>query len=273
MAQSAAPNNPFIKQLVHNGIPPLCHPSTNTLLTNQPPDRQVRDKAVASLRTFLSRATPFTSLDFLKLWKGLFYCMWSCDKPAPQRRLALDLSALVSLLSTPANFIGFMRAFWQTISREYTGIDSLRMDKFLFLIRSYVNAGFAYCSKGKWKDEKTTKEYLELLKEIPLNPRDPKVPNGLKYHVIDIYVDELEKVGDEKAPYEVLMGPLVDLGKTAVLKSVRKKVAEALDDSRVKEWLGIEDEDEEDDEELSEAEAEIDDGEEDEDEEFGGFDD
>jgi ribosomal RNA-processing protein 1 len=59
------------------------------------------------------------------------------------------------------------------------------------------------------------------------------------------------------------------------LKSVRKKVAEALDDSRVKEWLGIEDEDEdeEDDEELSEAEAEIDDGEEDEDEEFGGFDD
>jgi len=54
-----------------------------------------------------------------------------------------------------------------------------------------------------------------------------------------------------------------------VLKSVRKKVDEALDDGRVKEWLGIE----EDDEELSEAEEEVDDEEEDEDEEFGGFDD
>ncbi|CAD0097772.1 unnamed protein product [Aureobasidium mustum] len=245
MAQSAAPNNPFIKQLVHN----------------------VRDKAVASLRTFLSRSTPFSSLDFLKLWKGLFYCMWSCDKPAPQRRLALDLSALVSLLSTRQNFIGFTRAFWQTIAREYPGIDSLRMDKFLFMIRSYVNAGFAYCAKNNWKDVETRKEYLDLLKEIPLNPRDPKVPNGLKYHVIDVYVDELEKVGDDKAPYEELMAPLVELGEKAVLKSVRKKVEEALDDDRAKEWLGIED-----DEELSEAEEELDD-EEDEDEEFGGFDD
>ncbi|KAI4728554.1 hypothetical protein E4T49_03657 [Aureobasidium sp. EXF-10728] len=249
MAQSAAPNNPFIKQLVHN-------------------DRQVRDKAVASLRTFLSRNTPFTSLDFLKLWKGLFYCMWSCDKPAPQRRLALDLSALVSLLSTRANFIGFMRAFWTTIAREYTGIDSLRMDKFLFLIRSYVNAGFSYCAKNNWRDGETRKEYLELLREIPLNPRDPKVPNGLKYHVVDVYVDELEKVGDGEAPYEEVLAPLVELGQKGVLKSVRKKVEEALDDGRVKEWLGIE----EDDEELSEAEEEVGD-EEDEDEEFGGFDD
>ncbi|KAH0287921.1 nucleolar [Aureobasidium namibiae CBS 147.97] len=252
MAQSAAPNNPFIKQLVHN-------------------DRQVRDKAVASLRTFLSRSTPFSQLDFLKLWKGLFYCMWSCDKPAPQRRLALDLSALVSLLSTRTNFIGYMRAFWTTIAREYTGIDSLRMDKFLFLIRSYVNAGFAYCAKSHWKDEVTTKEYLDLLREIPLNPRDAKVPTGLKYHVVDVYVDELEKVGGEKAPYEELMQPLVEFGQKAVLKSVRKKVDEALDDGRVKVWLGIEDED--DDEELSEADEEVDDDEEDEDEEFGGFDD
>ncbi|KAI5250375.1 hypothetical protein E4T47_01348 [Aureobasidium subglaciale] len=252
MAQSAAPNNPFIKQLVHN-------------------DRQVRDKAVASLRTFLSRSTPFTSLDFLKLWKGLFYCMWSCDKPAPQRRLALDLSALVSLLSTPTNFLGFMRAFWQTMAREYTAIDSLRMDKFLFLIRSFVSAGWGWCAKGNWKDAETRKQYGELLKEIPLHPRDPKVPNGLKYHVIDVYVDELEKVGGDNAPYEELMEPLVELGQKGLLKSVRKKVAEALDDSRVKEWLGIEDGEEEDDEELSEVEAEIED--EDEDEEFGGFDD
>jgi len=91
----------------------------------------------------------------------------------------------------------------------------------------------------------------------------------LKYHVVDVYVDELEKVGDEKAPYEEVMQPLVEFGQKAVLKSVRKKVDEALDDGRVKEWLGIE----EDDEELSEAEEEVDDEEEDEDEEFGGFDD
>lgn len=153
------------------------------------------------------------------------------------------------------------------MSREYTAIDSLRMDKFLFLIRSYVNAGFAFCAKRGWGDAQTTGQYLDLLREIPLNPRDPKVSNGLKYHVVDVYVDELEKVGgnDEKTPFEHMLGPLVELGQKGVLKSVRKKVDEALDDARVKKWLGME----VDDEELSEAEDE----EADDDEEFGGFDD
>ncbi|THX04269.1 hypothetical protein D6D17_05728 [Aureobasidium pullulans] len=177
------------------------HPQANTSLLF--PDRQVRDKAVLSLRTFLSRSTPFTHLDFLKLHKALFYTMWSCDKPSPQRRLALDLSALVSLLSTRANFLGFMRAFWETIAREYTAIDSLRMDKFLFLIRSFVNAGFAYVAKDSWKDGKTRKDYLDLIREIPLNPREPKVPNGLKYHVVDVYVDELMVSCRKEVDYHV----------------------------------------------------------------------
>ena len=143
-----------------------------------------------------------------------------------------------------------MRAFWETIAREYTAIDSLRMDKFLFLIRSFTQAGFAYCAKDSWKDGRTRKDYLDLIRE-------------------------LEKVGGEEGtkeaentPWEEMMAPMVELGEKGVLKSVRKKVAEALDDERVKVWLGIED----DDEELSEIEGEEVDDEE-EDEEFGGFDD
>lgn len=200
--------------------------------------------------------------------------MWSCDKPAPQRRLANDLSALVSLLSTPANFLTFTRAFWQTMQREWLNIDSLRMDKFLYLVRAYVNAGFAYLAKNGWKDTETREKYLELLREVPLNPRDPKVPNGLRYHVSDVYVDELEKVGgeDEKTPWEELLAPLIELREKAVLKSVRERVGEALDDDRVRTWLGIEEE-EEDDEELGELEEEEEGDDDDEDDEFGGFDD
>lgn len=33
-----------------------------------------------------------------------------------------------------------------------------------------------------------------LLTKYPLNPHDFKIPNGLKLHVLDIYVDELERV-------------------------------------------------------------------------------
>ena len=38
-------------------------------------DKKTRDKAVDALRKWLSkRREKVTELDFLKLWKGLFYC-------------------------------------------------------------------------------------------------------------------------------------------------------------------------------------------------------
>jgi ribosomal RNA-processing protein 1 len=112
------------------------------------------------------------------------------------------------------------------------------------------------------------REYLDLIRELPLHPRDPKVPGGLRYHVADVWIDELEKVGagDEGAtPFRDLLGPVVELSQKALLKSVRKRVKETLDDDRVRLWLGIERE--KDHDELREVEAG------DEDEEFGGFDD
>ncbi len=37
-------------------------------------DRPSRDKAVASLRTYLSANRRFEEIELLKLWKGLFFC-------------------------------------------------------------------------------------------------------------------------------------------------------------------------------------------------------
>lgn len=38
-------------------------------------DKDIRDQALTSLRTFLSGRSEISDLDLLKLWKGLFYCM------------------------------------------------------------------------------------------------------------------------------------------------------------------------------------------------------
>jgi hypothetical protein len=37
-------------------------------------DKQVRDEALDSLRTYLGAQSEIKDLDLLKLWKGLFYC-------------------------------------------------------------------------------------------------------------------------------------------------------------------------------------------------------
>ncbi|KAK4959690.1 hypothetical protein LTR66_012973 [Elasticomyces elasticus] len=216
-------SNPFIKQLAAN-------------------DRPTRDRAVSSLRAYLRRSGAFTPLELLKLWKGLFYCMWMSDRPRTQQRLALDLAELVDVLARE-NFVGFMRAFWETMGRELAGIDALRMDKFLFLIRRYLFASFRYLARRRWADADLVDEYLDVLASIPLNPRDMKIPNGLRYHVIDIYIDELDKAiseTDAQAPLKELLWPLQALREHTVTKNVRERVKDVLEDEKIEGWKGSE---------------------------------
>lgn len=227
-------------------------------------DRKTRDRALASLRTYLHRAATFTPLEFLKLWKGLFYCMWMQDKPRNQQRLARDLAELVDVLGTKQNVLGFLDGFWKTMGREWGNIDALRMDKYLYLVRCYVNKGFEKVAKGGWEDEELMEGYLKLLEATPFDARDHKIPNGLRYHIIDIYVDELDKVDTERnAPLETLLQPLRKLGKESPTKAVRLRVKEASQDGRLSDWTG-----ENADKESSGDEEQVagsDDG------EFGGF--
>lgn len=84
------------------------------------------------------------------------------------------------------------------------------MDKYLYLIRQVFSTGLKWLAKGKW-DGKKVEEYVGILEEVGLNVKDVKVPNGLRYHVLDIYVDEIEKVaGDkmEEVPLEALLEPV-----------------------------------------------------------------
>lgn len=197
-------------------------------------DRKVRDRALSSLRTYLQRSGAFTALDILKLWKGLFYCLWMQDKPRNQQRLARDLADLVDALNTKENVVGFIEGFWKTMAREWADIDALRMDKYLYLVRCYVGKGFEVCAKKGWDKDKFLDEYLSILAAIPLSVRDSKVPNGLRYHIIDVYVDELEKADAmKKIPLNKVLAPLRRLGKETITKTVRTRVQEALDDKRL----------------------------------------
>ena len=163
--------------------------------------------------------------------------MWHSDKPLTQQRLARDLADLLTVVNGRENFLGFVSAFWKTIAREWSGIDALRMDKYLYLVRCYVGKGFECVKKREWEDEELLEAYLEVLASVPLNVADLKIPNGVRYHVVDIYVDELEKVDRERnAPVEKILVPLRRLGEKSVTKAVRLRVQEALKDERLQGW-------------------------------------
>lgn len=145
------------------------------------------------------------------------------------------------------------------MAREWTNIDVLRMEKFLLLVRRYVGAMFGLMETQAWESG-VVRELLRVLGEVSLEAGDARLPNGLRYHVIDVYVDELERVGalkdgGEGGPLEELLEPLRKLGKESPTKDVRRKCREALEDERLPgnekvveerevvdgEWGGIED--------------------------------
>ncbi|KAE8541763.1 hypothetical protein D1P53_001936 [Cryptococcus gattii VGV] len=176
-------------------------------------DKKVRDKAVASLVAFLSQggdtegsSSTYVNLEdkeMAKLWKGLFYCFWMSDKPLIQQGLAAELAELLLKINPRTNSPGdkfkaslaFLEGFWDSIAREWAGIDRLRMDKYYLLMRRYVNATFRLLAREKWEKEAIAAVNRILMKEGGVMTwEDRRVPTSISTHLSDIYLDELNKV-------------------------------------------------------------------------------
>ncbi|KAH8425967.1 ribosomal RNA processing 1 family protein [Aspergillus melleus] len=145
-------------------------------------------------------------------------------------------------------------------------------------------------AQGKWAD---LESYISIIEEGPLCPINfdpdqpaadekndyvpmPHGPDGLRYHIMDIWIDEVEKVlefdeaDDEEEPKErkpkgdvpmdLLLRPIEKLRTDCPYKPVRTRATETLNDDRLVEW-GFKTRPVQDDED---EESEI---------EWGGFDD
>jgi ribosomal RNA-processing protein 1 len=192
-----------------------------------------------------------------------------CDRALPQQALCNELADLVFVLPRDA-VVPWLRGFWATMSREWTGIDVLRMEKFLLLVRRVVGAGFKYMRKGggegsvkkgkkeeeggAWAGDKVD-EMLGVLGEWPFALEDEAridpaaeeddqipqaIPVGLRLHVLDVWVDEAEKAGlleegDEEAKKIIQrISELVDALEQATTRpAVRIRSKESLADDRL----------------------------------------
>jgi ribosomal RNA-processing protein 1 len=51
-------------------------------------DKKVRDKTISKIRSYVrtksGEESGFSEEELVKLWKGLHYCMWMCDKALVQ---------------------------------------------------------------------------------------------------------------------------------------------------------------------------------------------
>jgi ribosomal RNA-processing protein 1 len=149
----------------------------------------------------------------------------------------------------------------------FVGTTNGSLDKFYLLARRYVAAGFKFLQKQDWSEEYVG-EYAEMLSSGPLSPKNLKIPNSIRYHITDIYIDELEKIqpfesadDDFASTVEKLIEPFEKLAEMGLDKTGRTKAMELLGDPRLNAGSDVEDVDE------TERDKEIDDDDESESEE------
>ncbi|NXC01554.1 RRP1B protein, partial [Orthonyx spaldingii] len=161
-------------------------------------EKRIRDRALKKLRGYIGvhlscTVGGFSQEELLKIWKGLFYCMWMQDKPLLQEELAANISQLIHVFQNSEARHLFIQTFWQTMNREWNGIDNLRLDKYYMLMRLILRQSFEVLKRNGW-DEGLVEPLLQLLMKAVMDP-DSNSPTGIKFHFIDIYLDELAKVG------------------------------------------------------------------------------
>ncbi|XP_033758587.1 ribosomal RNA processing protein 1 homolog A-like isoform X2 [Pecten maximus] len=211
------------------------------LASNRKP---IRDRALKKLRKWLEAKSnthkdAFSESDFVKIWKGLHYCLWMQDKPLLQEELTERITQMVHVFGTAESSLLFVKVFFQTEAREWDVLDKWRVDKFMTLVRKMLHQTLLFLKNKKWRRNILT-EFTSILSSHVMSPDNEKIPQGLRIHLADVYLAELENVGAEQLSPElvlVFLEPIFQYVSSAVNTDVMKRVVASVFEVILKQTL------------------------------------
>lgn len=173
-------------------------------------DTKTRNKSLKILLNKWLPSQPQISEETMKkIWKGLFYCMWHADKSLAQNQLINKLSSLLTVIEVESVCFSYFSVFLVTMRREWSGIDGLRLDKFYLLIRRFVNSFFGFLKKKGWGLD-VVERFMRVFVEKGFLADDNFLGNGVNYHVVSVFVEELKGfLPVKEAALEVIFGNFV----------------------------------------------------------------
>ena len=185
-------------------------------------------------------------MEMMKMWKGLFYCLWMCDKLQNQQDLSERISQFLLLFVSPARTkdsdkkvierseweigLRFLKAFWTTMQREWHTLDHHRLNKFYHLSRKMMEKTAQFMEAYEWNMDMvdavcdllltnggpldTTGEFHNL-DQLQNNSQTAviKSPVGIQYLIVETYTTLLhsEKEGMKTAAKISLLQPILIL--------------------------------------------------------------
>ncbi|KAJ1988088.1 hypothetical protein H4R33_002578 [Dimargaris cristalligena] len=173
-------------------------------------EKIVRDKATDTLLAWLAAPRDMSEDDMVKVWEGLFYCVWMADKPLVQQELTERLAS--ALLTVDRSLvIPYILGFWRVMEQSWLKIDKHRVNKFLLLVRFMIRYSFLVLEKFQW-EAKLVAEYNSAMSHTILDLASLKLPLGLTSQYCECFLAELDQIPLEKRepiPFTSLMTPFV----------------------------------------------------------------
>ncbi|KAK8971480.1 hypothetical protein KSP40_PGU010627 [Platanthera guangdongensis] len=161
--------------------------------------------------------------ELIKIWKGLFFCVWHSDKAPAQLELINRLAFILSSLPPPLAG-NYLEAFLITIRREWSGIDFFRLNKFYLLIRKFLRHVFILIKNNSWNLDLTDRIIGILLKGSLLSV-DKFSAAGVNYHISEIFLDEISDfLPLAKETLDLMLSPFISVMQMTTDKILVKKM-------------------------------------------------
>ena len=155
--------------------------------------RKDRDNALVALFKSLDTTLVYSERQWLDFFKVIFYHFWLSDKQYVQHHLADVLSE--QLLNENSAFsFDYLKYFWVYMSNEWHGLDMYRLDKYYDLFRRMHLVTFKLLHTQNNESVVFHKIMSILRGELgPLGNDSLDLPDGLRFHTLEVLLDEFCK--------------------------------------------------------------------------------
>lgn len=247
-ADKVAPKSYNHDQNINEGSKSITLPSVKDLASSEASKRRAALKNMLNYFTQREAQSTLSMTECLQVWRGFFVAIYMHDSKntISVQNVLREVASTFQIFDSkdmelqqtrpkgkPDDTVTnhswlaqYHAAFWQTLVKEWAGIDSHRMNKYLLLVRFVVKELASLClrplfkvqapsnessSNSKTRKRKTKAETetefkvtvssedqmrVENVTKVleadgPLNTIDRKIPDGLRLHILDLYAMEI----------------------------------------------------------------------------------
>jgi len=132
-------------------------------------DKKVRDHGFKVLKKWLAKNPDLSRLEYRKLWKALYFCMWMSDKRPVQQELAVKIALLINEVP-PERQSQWFEVFWETMTAGYENLDVHRLSKYAMFMRVVLSEAFKVLRVKGWQMDDVREFGRVLTQYVPLVP-------------------------------------------------------------------------------------------------------